>query len=58
MHDGSTLTAYDVAYSISLARRTSRYSGRFISMYGASASDLSLIHIFIFYVNFTQSTHI
>ena len=28
MHDGSTLTAYDVAYSISLARRTSRYSGR------------------------------
>lgn len=45
MHDGSTLTAYDVAYSISLARRTSRYSGRFISMYGASASDNLTFHI-------------
>ena len=45
MHDGSTLTAYDVAYSISLARRTSRYSGRFICMYGASASDNLTFHI-------------
>ncbi len=45
MHDGSTMTAYDVAYSISLARRTSRYSGRFISMYGASASDDLTFHI-------------
>ncbi len=45
MHDGSTLTAYDVAYSISLARRTSRYSGRFSCMYGASASDATTFHI-------------
>ena len=45
MHDGSTLTAYDVAYSISLARRTSRYSGRFSCMYGASASDDTTFHI-------------
>lgn len=45
MHDGSTLTAYDVAYSISLARRTSRYSGRFLSMYGASASSDTVFHI-------------
>ena len=45
MHDGSTLTAYDVAYSISLARRTSRYSGRFSCMYGASASDDMTFHI-------------
>ena len=45
MHDGSTLTAYDVAYSISLARRTSRYSGRFLCMYGASASDNLTFHI-------------
>lgn len=45
MHDGSTLTAYDVAYSISLARRTSRYSGRFLSMYGASASSDTTFHI-------------
>lgn len=45
MHDGSTLTAYDVAYSISLARRTSRYSGRFLCMYGASASSDTTFHI-------------
>ena len=45
MHDGSELTAYDVAYSISLARRTSRYSGRFTTMYGASASDARTFHI-------------
>ena len=45
MHDGSELTAYDVAYSISLARRTSRYSGRFTCMYGASASDERTFHI-------------
>lgn len=45
MHDGSTLTAADVAYSISLARRTSRYSGRFQSMYGASASSDTVFHI-------------
>lgn len=45
MHDGSTLTAYDVAYSISLARRTSRYSGRFNCMYGASASSADTFHI-------------
>lgn len=45
MHDGSTLTAYDVAYSISLARRTSRYSGRFSCMYGASASSDTTFHI-------------
>ena len=45
MHDGSELTAYDVAYSISLARRTNRYSGRFTTMYGASASDARTFHI-------------
>ncbi|HIS66752.1 MAG TPA: ABC transporter substrate-binding protein [Candidatus Scatomorpha merdipullorum] len=45
MHDGSELTAYDVAYSISLARRTDRYSGRFQCMYGASASDERTFHI-------------
>ncbi len=45
MHDGSTLTAYDVAYSISLAQRTSRYSGRFSTMYGASASSDTTFHI-------------
>ena len=37
MHDGSTLTAADVAYSISRAKLTSRYSGRFTYTYGAGA---------------------
>lgn len=39
MHDGSTLTAYDVAYSIQQAMRSSRYRGRFASVYGAGASS-------------------
>ena len=45
MHDGSTLTAYDLAYSISLARRTSRYSGRFLCLYGVSASSETTFHV-------------
>ena len=38
MHDGSTLTAADVAYSIQLARNSERYSGRFSNVYGVSPS--------------------
>ncbi len=38
MHDGSTMTAYDVAYSIQQALRTSRYSGRF-DVWGVGASS-------------------
>lgn len=37
MHDGTNLTAADVAYSISRAKLSSRYSGRFTYTYGAGA---------------------
>ena len=39
MHDGTNLTAADVAYSISLAKQTSRYRGRLTYYYGASATS-------------------
>ena len=40
MHDGSTLTAYDVAYSISArAQDQAATRGASSDMYGASASD-------------------
>lgn len=39
MHDGSTLTAYDVAYSLQRAKQSSRYSGRFSKVWGVSASS-------------------
>lgn len=38
MHDGTTLTASDVSYSISLALRSTRYSGRFSTVWGAYTS--------------------
>ena len=45
MHDGSTLTAADVAYSIQLARNSARYSGRFSNLYGVSSSGDDTVNI-------------
>lgn len=45
MHDGSNLTAADVAYSIQLARSSERYSGRFLTMYGVSSSGEDTVNI-------------
>ena len=45
MHDGSTLTAADVAYSIQLARNSERYSGRFSNVYGISPSGTDTVNI-------------
>lgn len=39
MHDGSTLTAADVSYSIQRAMISSRYAGRFLYVWGVSASE-------------------
>ena len=39
MHDGSNLTAKDVAYSLQRAMQSSRYTGRFSYVWGASASS-------------------
>lgn len=38
MHDGTNLTAADVAYSLQQAARSSRYSGRFSYLWGTSAT--------------------
>ncbi len=45
MHDGTKLTAADVAYSIQLARSSERYSGRFATMYGVSSSGGDTVNI-------------
>lgn len=39
MHDGETLTAQDVSYSLQRAIASSRYSGRFSYVWGVSASN-------------------
>lgn len=39
MHDGTNLTAADVAYSIQRAKQSSRYSGRLTYTYGAGATS-------------------
>jgi len=38
-HDGTALTAYDVAYSLNQAKGSSLYGGRFSKVYGISATD-------------------
>lgn len=38
-HDGTPLTADDIAYSLNQARRSSLYAGRFSDIYGVTAVD-------------------
>jgi len=38
-HDGSKMTAYDLAYSVTCAVNSDRYKGRFSYVYGSSAYD-------------------
>jgi peptide/nickel transport system substrate-binding protein len=51
MHDGSTLTAKDVAYSIQRAQRTTLYSARLANIYGISALDDEMVMITLGYAN-------
>ena len=50
-HDGSTLTAYDVAYSIKQAMQSSRYSPRLSCVWGCSALDEDTFAITLAYEN-------
>lgn len=45
MHDGSNLTAYDVAYSIQQAMTSSRFSQRMAYVWGASATSDTCVAI-------------
>lgn len=52
MHDGTTLTAYDVVYSIQRAQRTTAYGPRLGIIYGISAMDSEFIMVTLKYPNF------
>ncbi|MGI6013723.1 MAG: ABC transporter substrate-binding protein [Oscillospiraceae bacterium] len=50
-HDGSTLTAYDVAYSLQKAMSSTMYSSRLSCIYGVSSIDDKTFAISLNYVN-------
>lgn len=50
-HDGSTLTAYDVAYSLQQAMASTVYGSRLSCIYGVSAIDDASFAISLNYVN-------